>query len=85
MVIQMRPLLVGTIIISKIEAHIKEHVSRLHVNLHLRSGEAIYQPVKRIVLSYAVVDEPGVVGRDGGYTEGFARSIILQHSNLEEE
>jgi hypothetical protein len=84
-VIQLRSLLVGTIIVSKIESHIKKHVSRLHVNLHLRSGKTVYKPVQRVVLSYAVIDKLGVIGRDGSYTEGFARPIILQHSNLEQE
>ena len=85
MVIKLRSLFVGTIIVSEIESHIEEHVSRLHVDFHLRSGKAVNQPVQRVVLSYAIVDELGVLGRDGGYTEGFARSIIFQHSNLEEK
>ena len=85
MVVEVRPLLVGTIIVSKIEPHIKEHVSRLQVDLHFGSREAVYEPVQRVVFSYAVIDKLGVLARDGGYTERFARSIILQHSNLEKE
>jgi hypothetical protein len=83
-VIELRSLFVGTVIVPKIESHVEEHVSRLHINLHLRSGKAVNKPVQRIVLSYAIIDELGVFGRDGRYTEGFARSIIFQHSNLEE-
>jgi hypothetical protein len=84
-VIKLRSLFVGTIIISEIESHIEEHVSRLHVDLHLCSGEAVNKPVQRVVLSYAIIDELGVLGRDGRYTKGFTRSIIFQHSNLEEK
>jgi hypothetical protein len=84
-VIELRSLFVGTVIVSKIETHVEKHIPRLHVDLHLRSGKAVNKPVQRIVLSYAIIDELGVLGRDGRYTEGFARSIILQHSNLEEE
>jgi hypothetical protein len=81
-VIKLRSLFVGTVIVSEIESHIEEHVSRLHVNLHLRSGKAINKPVQRVVLSYAIIDELGVLARDGRYTEGFARSIIFQHPNV---
>ena len=84
MIVQRRLFRVRTIIVSKIESHIKEHVSRLYVNLHLRCGEAVDKPVQRVVLSYAVIDKFGVVSRDGRYTERLARPVILQHLNLKQ-
>jgi hypothetical protein len=81
-VVQQRALRVETIVISKIEPHIVEHVSRTRVHLHLGSGKAVDKPVQRIVLAYAVIDKLGVINRDRSFTEGLARRIIPQHSNL---
>jgi len=77
-------LLIGTIVVSKIKPHIKENVTRLQVDLHLRCREAIHKPIERVVLSYPVIDELGVFGRDRGCAERLARSVVLQHCNLKQ-
>jgi hypothetical protein len=82
MIVQVGMLYVDTVIASKIEPHIIEHVSRLYVDLHLRRREAVHKPIECVVLPYAVIDKLGVFARDSGYTERLARSIVLQHFNL---
>lgn len=82
MIVQKRRFMIRWVVVTEIEPHIEEQISRLEVDLHLRSREPIDEPVEGIVFSYTVVDEGGIFCRDLRRAERPTRPVILQHTDL---
>ena len=83
MVVQCRKILAYTVVITEVEAHVKEQLLRSFVHLHLRCRETIDKPVYCVVFSNAIVDEFGVLSRDiWDNTQRFACIVFAEHMNL---
>ena len=58
-IVERRKILMNALVISEIEAHVKERVVCPEVDLHLCCRQPVHEPVESIVLSNAVIDEFG--------------------------
>jgi hypothetical protein len=84
-VVQQRLLVVGRIIDAKVEAHIKERVPGLCVDLHLRGWKTVNEPIQGIVLPDPVINKLDVFLRYGRFAQEFAGPVVLHHLYLKEK